>query len=88
MAGWCDLLFPPLRCLKSTIFGGTIATVVVGVLSIFSTFRRNLVVVYAFLISSIWTQFNRDIRNELIIVILCSSIMITIIGVSGIYGTK
>jgi hypothetical protein len=51
------------------------------------TYRVMTVVVYAFLISSIWTQFNRDVRNELIIGILCCSLIITLIGVSGIYGT-
>ena len=45
-----------------------------------------IVVVYAFLISSIWAQFSSQIRNELISIILCSSLMITLIGVSGIYG--
>lgn len=46
----------------------------------------NLVVIDAFLISGIWTQYNKDVRNEVVVGILCSSIAIAIIGVIGIYG--
>jgi hypothetical protein len=61
-------IFPPI---KSIIFGDTIDIIMMGILSVFGINTVMLVNVCAFLILSIWAQFNQDLRNELMTRVLC-----------------